>query len=91
MSELTSFQIMTDKRLVEVEQTLKEVQSLMNKLYLAVTGSDEFDQDGLIKRIKKLEKEAENTKAFKNKVMGMSAIGGALLAGVFELIKAFIK
>ena len=90
MSE-TSFEIMTDKRLTEVEITLKEVQTTLQKLYNAVVGSDEFDQDGLIKRIKRLERESENTKAFKNKLIGISAVGGTMLAVVFELIKAFVS
>jgi len=86
MSE-TSFEIMTDKRLTEVELTLKEVQNTLHKLYNAVVGSDEFDQDGLIKRIKRLEQDNENTKAFKNKLIGMSALGGTSLAVIFEAIK----
>ena len=68
MSE-SSFEAMTEKRLTEVENTLKEMQSMLHKLYHAVVGSDEFDQDGLIKRIKKLEQESENTKSFKNKLI----------------------
>lgn len=90
MPELTSFEIMTDKRLVHLEETLKDVQSMLHKLYHAVVGNDEFDQDGLIKRIKKLEKESENTKAFKNKLIGMSFLGGTALAVVFEIIKAWL-
>lgn len=90
MSE-TSFEIMTDKRLTEVELTLKEVQNTLHKLYNAVVGSDEFDQDGLIKRIKRLEQDNENTKAFKNKLIGMSALGGTSLAIIFEAIKYFVS
>ncbi len=90
MSE-TSFEIMTDKRLTEVELTLKEVQNTLHKLYNAVVGSDEFDQDGLIKRIKRLEQDNENTKAFKNKLIGMSALGGTSLAVIFEAIKYFVS
>lgn len=87
----SSFEAMTDKRLTEVENTLKEMQGMLHKLYHAVVGSDEFDQDGLIKRIKRLEKESESTKAFKNKLIGMSAIGGGVLALIFEAIKTLVS
>ena len=90
MSE-TSFEIMTDKRLTEVEITLKEVQNTLHKLYNAVVGSDEFDQDGLIKRIKRLERDNENTKAFKYKLMGVSALSGTILAIIFEGIKFLVS
>ena len=91
MSELTSFEIMTDKRLTEVESTLVDIQNMLHKLYHAVVGDNEFDQEGLIARIKKLEKENESTKAFRNKLIGMSTAGGATLAGVFELIKYIVE
>ena len=57
MSELTSFEIMTDKRLNEVENTLVDIKGKLEKIFNAVVGNSELDQLGLIGRIKKLEEE----------------------------------
>ena len=67
MSELTSFEIMTDKRLNEVENTLVDIKGKLEKIFNAVVGNSELDQLGLIGRIKKLEEDALDNKAFKNK------------------------
>lgn len=90
MSDLTSFEIMTDKRLTEVENTLVDIQNKLEKIFHAVVGNTELDQLGLIGRIKKLEEDAEINKAFKNRLIGMAAIGGGVTAIIVEIIKLFI-
>lgn len=87
MSEPISFEVMTDRRLNHLETTLSEIQNTLKKMYGAITGDDEFDQLGIITRIKKLEAEAENTKNFKNKLLGMAAAVGTGSAIAFEVIK----
>jgi hypothetical protein len=90
MSDLTSFEIMTDKRLTDVENTLVDIQNKLEKIFHAVVGDTELDQMGLIGRIKKLEEDAEANKAFKNRLIGMAAIGGGVTAIIVEIIKLFI-
>jgi hypothetical protein len=87
MSELTSFEIMTDKRLNEVENSLVDIKGKLEKIFNAVVGNSELDQLGLIGRIKKLEEDALDYKAFKNKLIGMAAIGGGVAALIMQLIK----
>ena len=43
------------ERLEAVEQTLEHLLKQFNKMYNAVVGNEEFDQEGIISRIKKLE------------------------------------
>jgi hypothetical protein len=87
MSELTSFEIMTDKRLNEVENSLVDIKTKLEKIFNAVVGNSELDQLGLIGRIKKLEEDALDYKAFKNKLIGMAALGGGVTALIMQLIK----
>jgi hypothetical protein len=87
MSILTPFEIMTDKRLNEVENSLVDIKSKLEKIFNAVVGNSELDQLGLIGRIKKLEEDALDYKAFKNKLIGMAALGGGVAALIMQLVK----
>jgi hypothetical protein len=90
MSDLTTFEIMTDKRLNEVEISLVDIKGKLEKIFNAVVGNSELDQLGLIGRIKKLEEDALDNKAFKNKLIGMAAIGGGVTALVMQLLKYLV-
>jgi hypothetical protein len=78
-------------RLDDVEETLGKMDSKINKIYDVVVGDEEFDQVGLIGRLKKLEKENEENKALKNKLVGAFLAGGALWTILWEMIKTMIK
>jgi hypothetical protein len=90
MPDLTSFETMTDKRLNEVENTLVDIKGKLEKIFHAVVGNSELDQLGLIGRIKKLEEDAIDNRAFKNRLIGMAAIGGGVTALVMQLLKYLI-
>jgi hypothetical protein len=87
MSEQVLVNDTTDKRLNEIESSLAELKTMMQRLHYAVVGNQELDQMGLIGRIKKLEEEHETAKEFKNKVLGIGAGAGIVTAFVFELLK----
>jgi hypothetical protein len=79
-----------DKRFNDIEQTLRELKGMMQRLHYAVVGNQELDQMGLIGRIKKLEEHQESYKEFKNKILGVSAAAGIVTAFVFEIVKNMI-
>lgn len=74
-------------RLEKVESTLKSTSEKVDKIYEAVVGNEEFDQKGIIHRVKALEEEVEKTKIFKQRLLGAAAFGGSIAAGAIELIK----
>ena len=76
-----------DDILVEVRSEMKQMSDKLNMIYTAVVGNIELDQMGLIGRIKKLEKNAETTKEFKNKMVGLGAGAGVFTALIFEIFK----
>jgi hypothetical protein len=76
-----------DDILVEVRAEMKHINDKLNMIYTAVVGNAELDQMGLIGRIKKLEENAETTKEFKNKIIGLGAGAGVFTAFIFEFIK----
>ena len=78
-------------RLNDVEGTLVKMDSKLEKIFDVVVGNETFDQVGLIGRLKKLEKESENNKALKNKLMGAFLMGGALWTIIWELFKNMVK
>ena len=78
-------------RLNDVEGTLVKMDSKLEKIFDVVVGNETFDQVGLIGRLKKLEKESENNKALKNKLMGAFVMGGALWTIIWELFKNMVK
>jgi len=79
-----------DDILVEVKAEMKSMSDKLNMIYTAVVGNAELDQMGLIGRIKKLEENAETTKDFKNKIIGLGAGAGICTAFIFEFIKHLI-
>lgn len=91
MTEPISFETMTDRRLNHLETTLTDIQTMIKKLYGAVAGDDEFDQQGLIARIKKLENDSQELKNFKAKMLGLAAGVGAVSAVLFEVIKILVR
>ena len=78
-------------RLNDVEGTLVKMDSKLEKIFDVVVGNEVFDQVGLIGRLKKLEKESENNKALKNKLMGAFMMGGAVWTIIWELFKTYVK
>jgi hypothetical protein len=78
-------------RLNSVEETLLGLQKKIEKIYDVVVGNEEFGQKGIIKRLTELEKENEIAKAFKNKLIGASVVGGALFTVAVEFIKFMLK
>ena len=78
-------------RLNSVEETLLQLQKKIEKIYDVVVGNEEFGQKGIIKRLTELEKENEISRAFKNKLIGASVVGGALFTVAVEFIKFLIK
>jgi hypothetical protein len=79
-----------DDILVEVRGEMKQMSDKLNMIYTAVVGNAELDQMGLIGRIKKLEENAETTKEFKNKMIGLGAGAGVFTAFIFEMFKHFM-
>lgn len=78
-------------RLNDVEGTLVKMDSKLERIFDVVVGNETFDQVGLIGRLKKLEKESENNKALKNKLMGAFLMGGAIWTIIWELFKNIVK
>lgn len=79
------------QRLDDVEETLRNMDSKIEKIYDVVVGNEKFDQQGVIGRLKKLETENENNKALKNKLIGAFIVGGAGWTIILEIIKILIK
>jgi hypothetical protein len=78
-------------RLDDVEETLRNMDSKIEKIYDVVVGNEKFDQQGVIGRLKKLESENENNKALKNKLIGAFVVGGAGWTIILELIKMLLR
>jgi hypothetical protein len=75
----------------DLSTEMKEMRELINKIYVSVTGDEEFGHKGLVKRVESLEL---TKKKWENKVNWMYgyAFGvGSLLALGFELVKTFFK
>jgi uncharacterized protein (UPF0335 family) len=75
----------------DLSTEVKEMRELINKIYVSVTGDEEFGHKGLVKRVESLEL---TKKKWENKVNWMYgyALGvGSLLALGFELVKTFFK
>lgn len=80
-----------NERLNSVENTLLGMEKKIEKIYDVVVGNEEFGQKGIIKRLMELEKDNENIKAFKNKLIGASVVSGVLFTFVVEMVKFLIK
>jgi hypothetical protein len=71
--------------------TLHKMDGKMKKIYDVVVGNEEFDQEGLIGRVKSLEKYKEEAKARYYKLFGGFIVGGAVWTLIWELIKIKLK
>ena len=78
------------QRLIDVENTLKHVDTKVDKIYIAVIGNEKFDQKGIIDRLKKVEVEVDDIKSLKMKMTAAFAVGGALWTIIWELIRPII-
>lgn len=67
----------------DMQHTMTKMNGRVEKIYDVIVGNDTFDQEGIITRIKKLEKENEENKALKNKLIGAFLAG--VLYGLFYL------
>ena len=79
------------ERLDDVEETLRNMDSKIEKIYDVVVGNEKFDQQGVIGRLKKLETENENNKELKNKLIGAFIVGGAGWTFILELVKMILR
>jgi hypothetical protein len=78
-------------RITIVENTLRDVDYKVDKIYDTIVGNEALGQEGVIMRLKKLEKENDKLKEFKNKLVGAFVAGGALWAILWELFKNVIS
>ena len=79
------------KRIDHVEGLVIKMTGKLEKIYEVVVGNEKFDQEGLIGRIKKLEADAKNIHALKNKLIGAFIAGGAVWTLIWEVFKTWIK
>lgn len=77
----------TVERLDAVEKTLASLVGKLNKLYYAVIGDEEMDQEGYLHRLKRAEKEIDKLKVIRYKLMGAFIGGGVIWALTWELVK----
>lgn len=80
----------TAERLDRVEKALGSMVSKLNKLYYAVVGDEEMDQEGYLHRLKRAETEIEKLQVLRYKLIGAFIGGGAIWAITWELIKKII-
>ena len=71
--------------------TLHKMDGKVKKIYDVVVGNEEFDQEGLIGRVKELEKYVEQANVRYYKLVGGFFVGGAVWTVVWELIKMKFK
>lgn len=79
-----------EKRLDSIETTLEKVVQNFNKLYVAVVGNETFDQDGIVQRLKKVEKEVGHWQKVRLKLVGVFIGGGVAWTVLWELAKKFV-
>jgi len=91
MTDSTIQNNILSQRLDDVEETLRNMDSKIEKIYDVVVGNEKFDQQGVIGRLKKLEIENENNKALKNKLIGAFIVGGAGWTFILELVKMLLR
>jgi len=80
----------TAERLDAIEKALEKLVGKLNKLYYAVIGDEEMDQEGYLHRLKRAEKEIEKLQALRYKLVGAFIGGGVIWAVTWELIKKII-
>lgn len=71
--------------------TLHKMDGKVKKIYDVVVGNEEFDQQGLLSRVKKLEGFQNKMEALKNKIIGASIGGGILFTALWEFLKYLLS
>lgn len=71
--------------------TLHKMDGKVKRIYDVVVGNEEFDQQGLIQRVRDLEKYKEESRARNNKLLGAFFVGGGVWTILWELIKLKLK
>lgn len=79
-----------EKRLDSIEVTLEKVVQNFNKMYLAVVGNETFDQEGILHRLKKVEKEVSHWTKIRLKLIGVFLGGGIAWTVIWELGKKLL-
>lgn len=80
------------QRLSHVERIVVTMEQKINQIYDAVVGNEELGQEGIIKRLRRLETENEKNRALKNKLIGAFVAGGAFWTILWEIIRnSFMK
>jgi hypothetical protein len=74
-------------RLKDLEDTLKDVDSKVAQIYVAVIGDEKFDQKGIITRLKQAETKIDDLTALKYKLMGAFVAGGFIWTIIWEAFK----
>lgn len=80
------------QRLSHVERIVVQMEQKINQIYDAVVGNEDLGQEGIIKRLKRLEEEHEKNRALKNKLIGAFMVGGTFWTILWEIIRnSFLK
>jgi len=75
----------------DLSTEMKEMRELINKIYVSVTGDEEFGHKGLVKRVESLETTKKKWENKVNWMYGYAFGAGSLLALGFELVKNYFK
>lgn len=75
----------------DLSTEVKEMRDLINKIYVSITGDEEFGHKGLVKRVESLESTKKKWENKINWMYGYAFGAGSLLALGFELVKNFFK
>ena len=75
----------------DLSNEVKEMRELINKIYVSLTGDEEFGHKGLVKRVESLELTKKKWENKINWMYGYAFGAGSLLALGFELVKNLMK
>lgn len=75
----------------DLSTEVKEMRDLINKIYVSITGDEEFGHKGLVKRVESLEITKKKWENKINWMYGYAFGAGSLLALGFELVKNYFK
>jgi len=75
----------------DLSNEVKEMRELINKIYVSLTGDEEFGHKGLVKRVESLELTKKKWENKVNWMYGYAFGAGSLLALGFELVKTLMK
>jgi hypothetical protein len=78
-------------RVNHIEKAVLKISPQIDEIYKVIVGNEAFQQEGLISRVKKLERQDEKNNALKNKLIGAFLVGGAGWTIIWEIVKkAFV-